>query len=226
MKLACSVWADSAASIDQRFPKLDPERVTVIPFIVRRLHPSQPSAELTPPAPGFIFWGRLAAQKNLSRAIELFHRIRHSWPHAHFTVMGPDAGELDALRAQCAKLGLTAAVRFTGPLDLDGILQAAEGHSFYLQTSAYEGMAMSIVEAMQLGLVPVVTPVGEIDRYCRDRVNAVIVDTDDAAVAAVLELLDDPRTYDKLRKNAIDTWRGKPLYRDAVLDECRRLVHL
>ena len=37
---------------------------------------------------------------------------------------------------------------------------------------------MSVVEAMQLGLVPVVTNVGEISRYCIDNFNSVIYKSD------------------------------------------------
>ena len=46
----------------------------------------------------------------------------------------------------------------------DGIKKLANA-SFYLQTSKFEGFAMSVVESMMMGLVPVVTPVGEIGRY-------------------------------------------------------------
>ncbi len=34
-------------------------------------------------------------------------------------------------------------------------------------------MAISVIEAMQAGLVPIVTPVGEITGYCSDGVNSV-----------------------------------------------------
>jgi glycosyltransferase involved in cell wall biosynthesis len=85
-------------------------------------------------------------------------------------------------------------------------------------------MAMSVVEAMQLGLVPVVAPVGEIRRYCRSAVNAVVVGDTDEAVAEVLRLLADANAWRALREGALATWRDGPLYADAVAAQCRRLA--
>ena len=48
-------------------------------------------------------------------------------------------------------------------------------------------MAFSVVEAMQLGLVPVVTAVGEIRAYCHNGQNAVRIETDEQAVEDVLQ---------------------------------------
>jgi glycosyltransferase involved in cell wall biosynthesis len=174
--------------------------------------------------PTFIFWGRLAAQKNLARAVTFFHQIWRARPDARFTVIGPDSGELAGLRSQCAALGIADSVQFTGALEFSDIQNKASQHTFYLQTSDYEGMAMAVVESMQFGLVPVVTPVGEIGSYCRPGHNAIIVDDDEKTAGHVLGLLEDAETYQLLRANAVRTWRDKPLYRNAMLAECLRLT--
>ena len=83
---------------------------------------------------------------------------------------------------------------------------------------------MAVVEAMQLGLVPVVTPVGEIAKYCRPGVNALVVEDDKETVDALAALLDDPSGWRRLRQGALQTWRDRPLYRDAMADACRRLL--
>jgi glycosyltransferase involved in cell wall biosynthesis len=94
----------------------------------------------------------------------------------------------------------------------------------YLQTSNFEGMAMSVVEVMQMGLVPVVTFVGEIAAYCRNGCNAVIVESERQTVADLIRLLDSNELYQALRSAAIATWDDKPLYRDSMLDACRALL--
>jgi glycosyltransferase involved in cell wall biosynthesis len=223
MKLSCAVWADSDASVSQRFPDTPKSSITILPFLTDHLHPLL-AANLAQPVPRFIFWGRLATQKNLARALGLFHRIWKNRPHARFTVIGPDAGQLMQLEARSPELGLASAVRFLGAQSFSDILEEARTHAFYLQTSTHEGMAMSVVEAMQLGLVPVVTPVGEIARYCRNEVNAVFLEDDDKSASAILNLLDDANRYGQLRANAIETWSETPLYRDAVRRECLRLL--
>jgi glycosyltransferase involved in cell wall biosynthesis len=78
----------------------------------------------------------------------------------------------------------------------------------------YEGMAMSVVEAMQLGLVPIVTPVGEPARYCRNMENAVIFSDFDQAVDEVCRLIDEPELYAKVSRAAVATWTDAPIYAD------------
>ncbi|SFN31727.1 glycosyltransferase family 4 protein [Dokdonella immobilis] len=224
MALSSAVWADSEASVELRFRNTLRRQVTIIPFMTRRIAPARAVDTMVPPTPQFIFWGRLAPQKNLERAIRLFHRIWQARPSGRFTIIGPDAGEKSSLQALCSELGLTAAVRFMGEMSFEGIRELATDHFFYLQTSAYEGMAMSVVEGMQLGLVPVVTPVGEIGRYCLDNENAVIVDSDERTATSILRLLDEPAAYAELRRKAVHYWHGRPIYREAVIAECLRLV--
>jgi glycosyltransferase involved in cell wall biosynthesis len=121
-------------------------------------------------------------------------------------------------------LGLGDAVQLLGGMDFSAIRLVADEASFYLQTSVLEGMAMSVVEAMQLGLVPVVTPVGEIAHYSHHGENAVVVTDDVAAVADVLALLEDDERYQAMRKQAMATWADKPLYKDSVLAACREVL--
>lgn len=223
MALADAVWADSEASMRLRFRRAPRAPVTVIPFLTHHLTAGEGDPGAGDPVPTFAFWGRLAGQKNLFRALELFRAVHRVHRGARFSVIGPDCGERSKLEAWCAHAGLSQAVHFIGPLSSEAIREVARDHCFYLQTSDYEGMAMSVVEAMQLGLVPVVTPVGEIRAYCRDGENAIVVGDVGAAAADVLRVLDDPARWRALRRQALETWRGAPLYRDAVAAACRRL---
>ena len=222
-QLADAVWADSEASMRLRFRRAPRAPVTVIPFLTHHLTAGEGDPGAGDPVPTFAFWGRLAGQKNLFRALELFRAVHRVHRGARFSVIGPDCGERSKLEAWCAHAGLSQAVHFIGPLSSEAIREVAQDHCFYLQTSDYEGMAMSVVEAMQLGLVPVVTPVGEIRAYCRDGENAIVVGDVGAAAADVLRVLDDPARWRALRRQALETWRGAPLYRDAVAAACRRL---
>lgn len=220
VRIADEIWADSGATLRQRVPGLPAEKCRIISFVTRRFEPLPRKGV----EPSFVFWGRLDAAKALDRAIRLFSVIRMTYPTARFWIIGPDGGALHSLQGLCELLGLKDAVLFMGSGTHDDIRHFARGASFYLQTSRFEGMAMAVVEAMQMGLVPVVTPVGEIGAYCRSRHNAVLVDTDQQAVNDVLELLDSNDRYEALRNNSIATWRDHPLYRDSVLDACRSLL--
>jgi glycosyltransferase involved in cell wall biosynthesis len=217
--LADEIWADSQATMAGRLTGVQSKN-RVISFVSRRFDP--------PPAravePSFMFWGRLAPGKGLERAVRIFASIEEKRRSARFVIIGPDRGVAAPLKTLVASLGLQDKVTFWGPATQEEIVGLAGKASFYLQTSEQEGMAMSVVEAMQLGLAPVVTPVGEIGSYCRDGYNSVIVESDREAIAAVLELLNSDDRYQELRANAIATWDGGKLYRESVLEACRDLL--
>lgn len=219
MCLSSEIWADSLSTLNARVPGRWHRKARVISFLVDRVSPVQ---RMTP-KPRFVFWGRLHSMKGLHRALAFFHEVQEAFPAASFSIIGPDDGELAFLRQLIVERGIQN-VDFPGSMDREGIFAFANNGSFYLQTSLDEGMAMSVVEAMQLGLVPVVTPVGEIPRYCQDGHNAVLVHDDEGAVRSVLRLLDDPEEYQRLSRNAIQTWQDNPLYRDDVLEACRHVL--
>jgi len=219
---ATEIWADSRATLEARVPARWRARGRVLSFMTAP--PDLPARDDSPPAPHFVFWGRLQPQKDLPRALDLFAAIHRQRPEARFSVFGPDRGEGPRLRARIAGLGLGDAVEIAGPLDHDALFARARGASFYLQTSREEGMAMSVIEAMALGLVPVVTPVGEIAHYARDGENALHVIDDTQAAARVLALLDDPARFRAMARAARATWAGQALYRNDFIAACTRLL--
>lgn len=225
MRLATEIWADSDSTLAARLPASQRHKGRVISFLTERLE----RVTQGPAAARFIFWGRLHPQKGLDRALEVFARIAATRPQALFTVIGPDMGHRRTLEAQARDLGVAGQVSFTGPMERETIFALAGDHDFYLQPSLAEGMAMSVVEAMQLGLIPVVAPVGEIPRYCRDGETALFMapDEDAAAVAARLDaLLAAPDRARCMARAAHDVWVARPLYRADVLAACRALMRV
>jgi glycosyltransferase involved in cell wall biosynthesis len=214
-----AIWADSATTLAERLP--NPPRVParVISYMLDRPRPVR--GEWPDPTPDLIFWGRLAAQKDPLRMLSLFARLHASHPEATLTVIGPDGGLEDVLRKEIARGGLERAVTLAGPLPREHIASLAARASFYLQTSRHEGMGLSVIEAMQAGLVPVVTPVGEIAHYTVDGHNALWIGStpdDDARVVARIEAaLDAPGTWRKFRAAATRTLVAQPLYAADVM---------
>lgn len=215
--LAQEWWGDSAATVNERLRGSPRKPKRVISFVTRRLEPGP----VQPVTPTFIFWGRISEIKRIDRAIRIFAHILSSTPGARFVIIGPDGGALAELQSLVQALDLQESVFFKGEMDMARICEQAASSCFYLQSSKYEGMAMSVVEAMQLGLVPVVTPVGEIRNYCRSGHNAILVQSDEAAVEEILQVLADPMKYAFLRQQAVVTWRDQPLYADSMLQACR-----
>ena len=220
MCVSKAIWADSQQTIEGRVPQRWRRRAQVISFLLDRLEPHN----LRRCKPNFIFLGRLTRQKGLGRALDLFGIIHRAMPDARFHIIGPDRGELAVLQQQVAAAELSGAVQFYGGLSRNEIFDLSRQSTFYLQTSLWEGMAISVVEAMQLGLVPVVTPVGEIACYCRDGVNSILVHDLNETANRVLSILQNAEKYELLSTGAAASWIGKDTYFDSVTAEIMRLV--
>jgi glycosyltransferase involved in cell wall biosynthesis len=205
-----AVWADSGSSLE-RVTRLDesPTRRT-LSFVMQKLVPGERGR----PGPTFMCWARLSDAKNFPLALEFIERIRVRYPDASFRIIGPDAGALGEIRERIRDLKLHDVVSISGSMTMEQISKESAQASFFLQLSKYEGMAMSVVEAMQLGLVPIVTPVGEPARYCRNMENAVIFSDFDQAVDEVCRLIDEPELYAKVSRAAGATWTDAPIYAD------------
>ena len=223
MELATEIWADSESTLAARLPARLHRKGRVISFLTERLS----RVTQAPVAPRFVFWGRLHPQKGLGRALDIFAALAATRPEARFTIIGPDMGSEATLRDRARVLGVADRVTFAGPMERAEIFARAADHDFYLQPSLTEGMAMSVVEAMQLGLIPVVAPVGEIPRYCRDGGNALFVAPQTAphrVADTIAALLDAPDRAERVAQAAHATWADRPLYRDDVLAASRAVL--
>ncbi len=217
-RLSHAVFADSRASL-RRLERPERFRTRVVSFMMHRPEPLRDPD----PAPRFIYWGRLQQVKDIPRAIDLFAAIARERPEADFRLIGPDMGIRFALEDQVARLGLGSKVSFANPRSFEEIVSMAREARFFLQLSHQEGMAMSVVEAMQLGLVVVVTPVGEIANYCSDMGNGVIYQDFESTLAKLDTLLREPETYRGLSQKAARTWADLPLYVDDFVDAAAEL---
>jgi glycosyltransferase involved in cell wall biosynthesis len=214
--IADAVWADSDATLQQRLGRRNkPSRV--ISFVTDRLAPAAGTVPIAP-KPRFVSWSRLNRQKGIDRALRFINLLADMGADARFDVWGPDDGALPRLRKLADELGIAKRVTFHGPAARDELPGIAAGASFFLQLSRFEGMAMGTVEAMQLGLVPVVTAVGEMSRYVVDGVTGVIVDPDrpDPAIREMIRLLDEPERYRLIQQRAAECWQRAPLYADDI----------
>ncbi len=212
-----AVWADSRGTLAGHGIRNKPTRV--ISYLARSIQP-RPK---TRPAPRFIFWGRLAKQKNLGAALEILAEVARNVDRVRFDIIGRNDGDLESIRQSIKTLGLSDIVRVHGELSFSAITELAEDARFYLQTSTFEGMAASVVEAMQLGLVPVVTPVGEIANYCQDGRNSIVVHDAQRAVARIRQILASPEEYERLSAAAANTWKSSPSYHDDFLSATKEL---
>ncbi|WP_352287850.1 glycosyltransferase [Psychrobacter sp. GW64-MNA-CIBAN-0177] len=219
--LADEVWADSDATAtsllkNDRFTK----KMKIISFLIRneQLKP----CDLEEKEDNFVFWGRIAKQKQLDIAIKLFSKIKLRKPESIFYIYGPDCGELEALKKLVSELNLLSNVLFMGSKKPNDYPSNAKRAKFFINTSSHEGMAIAVTEAMQLGLVPIVTPVGEIANYCIDGKNSIYYNS--TTDKDILNILSDTQLYSKLSQNAMEYWNYKNDYSKDFNDNCLRVI--
>lgn len=219
--LADEVWADSVATAtsllkDKKFT----QKMKIISFLIRneQLKP----CDLEEKKDDFVFWGRIAKQKQLDIAIKLFSKIKLTKPESIFYIYGPDCGELEALKRLVRELNLVSNVLFMGPKKPNDYPSNARKAKFFINTSSHEGMAIAVTEAMQLGLVPIVTPVGEIANYCIDGTNSIYYNS--TTSKDILNILSDTQLYSELSQNAIEYWDHKNDYSRDFNDNCMRVI--
>ncbi len=219
--ISFEIWADSEITLVNRMNSFlfINEKLTkkTISFVLNQSCPFKFKSLNS----NFIFWGRLHPIKNIKKSIEIFYSIYKQRNNSEFIIIGSDEGDYLNLKKQIIKLKLENNVRLYSEMTFENIRKIAHDASFFIQSSLSEGMAMSVVEAMQLGLVPIVTNVGNIQNYCEEDFNSIIIDK--GITRKILNTLNDKNKYLFLRKNAIITWDSKPLYREDIYENCLRL---
>lgn len=182
-------WCDSFATQQALAERVAGTPSTLVPLF--SLDPSAPIKRSRQPDGDFRIAsvGRLNSQKAHHRAIETLSRLRQQGVRATLEIFGD--GELRGdLVEQAQKLCVDEHLTLWGHHQR-WLLEAADCDA-YLLMSEYEGLSIATLEAMGAGLPCVVRPVGEIAHYATDGQTALIVDSVDDAVAALVSLAHDP----------------------------------
>ena len=145
--------------------------------------------------------GRFNEQKNHRGLLEAFARILAVYPDCHLKLIGE--GDLREEAEKVAEtLGIREKVSFLGnQTNVYPFLQKAD---IFLMPSKFEGMPMTIIEAMGTGLPVVASAVGGVPDMLEDRVSGMLVSCEPEAVAqAVLQLLEQEELRKTLGSNAL-----------------------
>lgn len=116
--------------------------------------------------------GRLTYQKNFALFLEIAAAVCGKHSNAVFVLVGTGEDE-PALRAQAERLGLGERIRFLGYVpDMPALWPAIDS---LLLTSRYEGLPITILEAMACGAPIVASNLDGMREILRDEVNADLV---------------------------------------------------
>lgn len=148
----------------------------------------------------FITVGRMSEQKNQKLLLETFYEVRKERPNIQLLFAG-DGVLKDGLVTLANKLDLDN-VKFLG--NVTDIEKYYAQSDVFVLSSIYEGLPMTILEAMAAGLAIVSTDVGGVKDIVTN--NGLLVPSGnlEALKKAMIELIDDKQKLLELSKNSFD----------------------
>ncbi|MEA1049009.1 glycosyltransferase family 4 protein [Lamprobacter modestohalophilus] len=170
----------------------DPVRTQAIPNALDLSQFEQPREPRGSGEPlRLLFLGRL---KDIDKGVFWLPEILARLPeHAVRLSVAGDGPDRTALEDRCAGLG--ERIRFLGRVPPEQVPALAASHDVFLFPSRFEGLPLTLVEAMAAGCVPVATRIkGVTDFVVRDGHTGLLFPIGDveAAAASIRTLVDDP----------------------------------
>ena len=143
-----------------------------------------------PSGPLVISVGRVVAAKGFHDLIDAFARVAVDRPDARLVVVGDGSLRRD-LESRIVALGLDDIVRLAGSRnDVPRLLAAAD---LYVSASHWEGLPISILEAMSAGLPVVGTQVGDVPQVVVPGTGTVVPPgRPELLASAIVDMLNDP----------------------------------
>ncbi len=153
--------------------------------------PAQEERPVPEGPPRILYSARLQARKRPVDFVDAVPAVLAAHPDAEFVVAGPDEGERAAVLRRVAELGLADTVRVPGALSGQEVLRELRRAHVYVLPSVDEPFPMSVLEALAVGVPPVVTHSNGLARDIAAAGAGRVVDPGPEGVAAaVLSLLD------------------------------------
>ena len=169
------------------------------------IEPADPGIQGAGPRPDAEVVGtvaRLVGVKDIGLLLEAARLLRARRPNSRVVVVG-DGPERPALERLAAEAGLSGMVEFRG--EVRPAWSALREFQIFALTSVSEGVPLSVLEAMSMGLPVVATAVGGIPEIIDDGVNGYLVprvEDRNATAAALAErleaLLADPEARERM----------------------------
>jgi glycosyltransferase involved in cell wall biosynthesis len=165
--------------------------------------------------------GRLVYQKGHEFLIRAMPSVLGHYPRVKAVICG-DGSLRNALDAQIRDLQLTDSVLLLGNrTDIDRFLSSA---NIFVLPSRWEGLPVSLLEAMGMGLPVVATQVEGVEEVVQDRVQGLLVapEESDSLAAALIELIAQPAL--RSRMGAAARKRIEESYTVDIM--CKKYLHL
>jgi glycosyltransferase involved in cell wall biosynthesis len=146
--------------------------------------------------------GRLSNEKGIDVLLVAFQQVLDTIHDATLVIIGNGPLE-DKLKSLARELGIESRVRFLG-FRRDIVPYLAASH-LYACASRFEGLGMSLIEALAFGLPVVATRVGGIPEVIEDGKTGILVEPDNPVTMrnAIVSVLGNEKMAEHLRENGL-----------------------
>ena len=183
------IWVSDSALNNYRLKRMLPERSLVLRNIVSR-EPLLDRVSLDSGSYSYdcVYIGRITYQKNPQRLLRVFKTVLEKAPSSRMAIVGDGDLRQEAERL-AIDLGIQDNVDFLGFLrNPYKILQSSK---VMVMTSRYEGIPISALEAMALGVPIVSTPTDGLLDVVEDGVTGFLSDDDAILTERIVEIISD-----------------------------------
>ncbi len=170
----------------------------------------------------FLFLGRIADHKGIFDLINLVIEERDSLRGKCKFLVGGNH-EVDRLKKTIADGGIEDLVEYIGWVQDDDKDRFFYKSDYFILPTYYEGMPMTILEALSYGKPVITTPVGSIPEVIEDSKNGFLFTPGDMKhlKKIIFDVINDRSKYDCMRNHAMNS--AKNFYPESIKTELEKL---
>lgn len=138
-------------------------------------------------------------------AIDILKSLTIKYPDVLLTMVGTDKdGSMDEVKSKAQRDGVANRLEITGYLTKEEWRKKSEHCDIFINTTNFDNMPVSVIEAMALGLVVVSTNAGGLPYLIHHQEDGFLVNTGDVQgfIDAIEKLINQPELARKLSSNA------------------------
>ncbi len=154
-------------------------------------------------SPNLLWVRSFASIYNPKMAIEVLSLLQKKYPEASLCMVGPEKdGSLQTTKNHAKELGLP--VTFTGKLTQKEWAKLSEEYDFFINTTHFDNLPVSLIESMLLGLPVISTNVGGIPYLIEDGKTGLLVADNDVMVMVekISFLIENQQVAREIAENA------------------------
>lgn len=152
-----------------------------------------------------LLWVRaFSPEYNPGLAVRTLKEVQKVFPDTTLTMIGPDKGILNKIRALIKELKIESSVNIIGPVRNEDLYLYYQTHSVFLNTTSYESFGVAVLEAAACGIPIVSAKVGEIPFLWQHKENILQVESFESSAFSqeVLRLFKSNELAERLSINA------------------------